>query len=122
MKKRGRFAAAAALGTVAAVAVALAAAGTSSSAGRAHSKAHQVVGYFIEWGIYGRNYTVKNVETSGSADRLSVINYAFGNVASDADGDVVCKLGDEWADYQRPWTADESVTGEEVGWPRPILG
>jgi len=122
MKKRGRFATAAALGTVAAVAVALAAAGTSSSAGRAHSKAGQVVGYYIEWGIYGRNYTVKNVETSGSADRLGVINYAFSNVAPDAQGNVVCKLGDEWADYQKPWKADESVTGEEVTWPRPLLG
>ncbi len=62
------------------------------------------------------------MKTSGSAERLTVINYAFGNVAPDSAGDVVCKLGDEWADYQRPWTADESVTGEEVTWPRPILG
>ena len=59
------------------------------------------------------------MKTSGSAERLTVINYAFGNVAPDSAGDVVCKLGDEWADYQKPWTADESVTGEEVTWPRP---
>jgi chitinase len=43
-------------------------------------------------------------------------------VVPDADGNVVCKLADEWADYQKPWTADESVTGEAVTWPRPILG
>jgi chitinase len=82
----------------------------------------QVVGYFIEWGIYGRNYLVKNIVTSGSADKLTVINYAFGNVAPDATGQVVCKLGDEWADYQKPWAADQSVTGQEVTWPNPILG
>jgi chitinase len=84
--------------------------------------AGNIVGYFIEWGIYGRNYKVKDVETSGSADKLDVINYAFGNVAPDERANVVCKLGDEWADYQKPWAADESVTGEEVTWPRPILG
>lgn len=82
----------------------------------------QIVGYFIEWGIYGRNYLVKDIVTTGSADKLAVINYAFGNVAPDANGQVVCKLGDEWADYQKPWTADQSVTGQEVTWPNPILG
>jgi chitinase len=86
------------------------------------SHAKQVVGYFTEWGIYGRGYFVKNVATSGSAARLSVVNYAFANVAPDASGNVVCKLADEWADYQRPWSAAESVDGQEVTWPRPVLG
>jgi chitinase len=93
--------------------------------GRGHHRSKaEVVGYFIEWGIYGRQYFVKNVETSGSAAKLSVINYAFGNVApaSADDPGVVCKLADEWADYQRPWTAEESVDGQEVTWPRRILG
>ena len=27
----------------------------------------KLVGYFAEWGVYGRNYHVKNIETSGSA-------------------------------------------------------
>ena len=62
-----------------------------------------VVGYFIQWGIYGRGYTVNNVETSGSAAKLDVINYAFGNVAPNASGDVVCQSGDPWADWQTPW-------------------
>lgn len=119
MKAAGRLAAVVALLTVLAVATPLASAGPS---GNAASKASQVVGYFIEWGIYGRNFKVKDVKTSGSADKLTVINYAFGNVAPDAPGNVVCKLGDDWADYQKPWTADESVTGQEVTWPRPLLG
>jgi chitinase len=62
------------------------------------------------------------VPRPGSTARLDVLNYAFANVAPDADGNVVCKLADEWADYQVPWTADQSVTGEAVTWPRPILG
>ena len=66
-----------------------------------HKSQARVVGYYIEWGIYGRNYTVKNVATSGSASRLSVINYAFANVEPiepNASGNVVCKLADAWAD------------------------
>jgi chitinase len=98
MNRQGRFVGALAVLTAVAVAVPLAAAGPSSSAAGARAGASQVVGYYIEWGIYGRNY------------------------APDNAGDVVCKLGDEWADYQKPWTAAESVTGEDVTWPRPILG
>jgi chitinase len=82
----------------------------------------EVVGYFISWGIYGRGYRVKDVATSGSASKLSLINYAFGNVAPNSAGDIVCQLGDEWADYQVPWSAEQSVTGTEVTWPRRILG
>ena len=38
------------------------------------------VGYFIQWGIYGRNFFVRDLEDNGSAARLTHINYAFGNV------------------------------------------
>ena len=48
------------------------------------------VGYFIQWGIYGRSFFVKNLEDNGSAGRLTHINYAFGGVAPNAAGDVVC--------------------------------
>jgi chitinase len=99
-------------------------AGLSTGAGaRSRASAGQeVVGYFTSWAIYGRDYRVKNVATSGSASKLSIINYAFGNVAPNASGDIACQIGDEWADYQVPWTAEQSVTGTEVTWPRPILG
>jgi chitinase len=122
MKARGRLVAVLATLTTLIVATPLVAAGRSDITAGARAHGSQVVGYFIEWGIYGRNYKVKDVETSGSAERLTVINYAFGNVAPDGTGNVVCKLGDDWADYQTPWTAEDSVTGEEVTWPRPILG
>jgi chitinase len=121
MKPRRRLTATLATLATFALVVPFAVAGPSHS-GSARAHGAQIVGYYIEWGIYGRNYKVKDVETSGSADRLTVINYAFGNVAPDGIGNVVCKLGDEWADYQKPWSADESVTGKEITWPRPILG
>ncbi|MCL6735430.1 glycoside hydrolase family 18 protein [Streptomyces neyagawaensis] len=77
----------------------------------------KVVGYFIDWGIYGRQYYVKNIETSGSADRLTHINYAFGNVA-----DGKCALGDPWADADKPFTAEESVDGVADTAGQPLSG
>ncbi|MFF3561261.1 glycoside hydrolase family 18 protein [Streptomyces sp. NPDC002574] len=66
----------------------------------------KVVGYFIDWGVYARNYHVKDVATSGSAARLTHINYAFGNVT-----DGKCAVGDSWADYEQPYDAAGSVDG-----------
>ncbi|MED7950254.1 glycoside hydrolase family 18 protein [Streptomyces sp. BE303] len=69
------------------------------------------VGYFIQWGVYARNFHVKDLETSGTADKLTHINYAFGNVGSAG----TCQMGgpgsDTWADYVRPVGAAESVDG-----------
>jgi chitinase len=112
-----------ALAVLAALVVAVPLAAAHDNRSRHGRGGGEVVGYFTSWGIYGRQYRVKDVATSGSAEKLTTINYAFGNVAPDAaTSDVVCKLGDDWADYQTPWTAEQSVTGAEVTWPRPLLG
>ncbi|WP_329037835.1 glycoside hydrolase family 18 protein [Streptomyces sp. NBC_01725] len=71
------------------------------------------VGYFAQWGVYGRNYQVKDMDTSGAAARLTHINYAFGNVSAEGK----CFTGntpgesDAWADYARPLDAAGSVDG-----------
>jgi chitinase len=123
MTQRGRLVATLTIVTAVAAVVLLAAAGPSSQAAAAKkATSGRVVGYFIEWGIYGRNYTVKNVETSGSADASSVINYAFGNVAPDGNGNVTCQIADPWADYQKPWAAEESVDGVAVPWGDSLRG
>ena len=41
---------------------------------------YERVGYYGSWSTYGRNFQVKDIETSGQAAKLTVINYAFGNV------------------------------------------
>jgi len=87
-----------------------------------HGSDPRRVGYFIQWGIYGRAFFVKNLDTSGAAARLTHVNYAFGNVAPDAAGDVTCASGDVWADYQRPVGADESVDGVGDVWGEPLNG
>ncbi|NUR92632.1 MAG: glycoside hydrolase family 18 protein [Nonomuraea sp.] len=65
------------------------------------------VAYFIQWGIYGRDFHVKDMDTSGAAAKLTHVNYAFGFVGADG----TCTSADPWADWQRPVGAEESVDG-----------
>ncbi len=90
----------------------------------------KVIGYFVQWGIYGRNYRVKNIDTSGSAAKLTHINYAFGNVRNNR-----CEVGvtipsdpntgaggDAFADYTKSFQAGESVSGASDTWDQPLRG
>ncbi|SCG64558.1 chitinase [Micromonospora echinaurantiaca] len=99
---------------------------TAASAGDGgrHSAGYHRVGYFTQWGIYGRAFPVRKLDTSGAASRLTHVNYAFGNVSEDGR----CYLdggpgeGDAWADYQRPVPAEESVDGVADAWGEPLNG
>ena len=101
---------------------------TTSPGGGGGNK--RVLGYFTQWGIYGRNYRVKNIDTSGSAAKLTHINYAFGNVRNN-----ICEVGltipsneatgaggDAFADYSKAFSAAESVSGVADSWDQPLRG
>ncbi|MEU2283564.1 glycoside hydrolase family 18 chitinase [Streptomyces sp. NPDC013178] len=75
------------------------------------------LGYFTEWGVYGRNYHVKNLVTSGSAAKITHINYAFGNVRNGQ-----CVVDDTYAAYDKAYTADQSVSGTADTWDQPLRG
>ncbi|MGI5445531.1 glycosyl hydrolase family 18 protein [Streptomyces sp. CA-243310] len=75
------------------------------------------LGYFTNWGVYQRNYHVKNLVTSGSAAKITHINYAFGNVQGGK-----CTIGDAYADYDKAYTADQSVDGVADTWDQPLRG
>lgn len=72
---------------------------------------NKVVGYFPEWGVYSRNYHVKNIHTSGSATKLTHIVYAFGNVQNGQ-----CQIGDSYAAYDKAYSAADSVDGKADSW------
>ncbi|MCW7540548.1 glycosyl hydrolase family 18 protein [Aquabacterium sp. A7-Y] len=89
-----------------------------------------VLGYFAQWGIYGRGYQVKHIDTSGSAPLLTHINYAFGNVRENK-----CEVGvtmpsnpdtgvggDAFADYTKSFGADQSVDGVGDTWDQKLRG
>ncbi|GLW26933.1 hypothetical protein Mame01_69750 [Microbispora amethystogenes] len=85
------------------------------------------VGYVPQRGAYGATSTVHDLEESGQASRLTHAVYAFANIdptsltclagvtrppAPDPeDPDQGDGAGDAWADYQRGFTAAESLDG-----------
>ncbi|XXT20264.1 glycosyl hydrolase family 18 protein [Sorangium sp. So ce429] len=91
-------------------------AGGSGGSGGGDGGGKKVIGYFAEWGVYGRNYHVKNIDTSGSAAKLTHINYAFGNVTGNR-----CQLGDTYADYDKAYSAGDSVDGVADTWDAGAL-
>ncbi|MEU9734691.1 glycoside hydrolase family 18 protein [Streptomyces sp. NPDC048002] len=101
----------------------LAGAGTAAAGAGANAPAAEraagskVIGYFTEWGTYDRKYYVKNIDTSGSAAKLTHINYAFGNVTGGK-----CVVGDNYAATERTYTAAESVDGVADTWDQPLRG
>ena len=77
-----------------------------------HAAEPLVVGYFAGWGVYQRQFRVKNLETSGAASRLDVLAYAFAKIG--ADNRVA--LVDPYADFDLFHTAEQSVDGIADTW------
>src|ERR1019366_5862261 len=71
----------------------------------------EIVAYYPEWGPALRNYYVKNIETSGSANKITVLNYAFVEPAPDSSGNVIAKLMNPYLDYQQIYSAGISING-----------
>ena len=76
----------------------------------------KILGYFAQWTVYARQYFVKNIATSGSASKLTHINYAFGNVSNGQ-----CVIGDAYADYDMAYTTANSVDGVADTWDAGAL-
>lgn len=92
------------------------------------------VGYFAQWGVYGRAFQAKQLDVSGAADDLTHINYAFGNIHYQ---DLTCFIankaqgtgptgsdgaGDAWADFGMGYTAANSVAGVADSWDQKLAG
>lgn len=73
--------------------------------------------YFVQWGVYARQYFVKNIDTSGAAARLDVITYAFAKIGEDNK----VALADTYADYELFHHGDRSVDGVPDTWDTGAL-
>ncbi|MER7751588.1 glycoside hydrolase family 18 chitinase [Kitasatospora sp. NPDC097643] len=94
------------------------------------------IGYFTQWSIYARGYSVKQLDTSGSAGRLTTLNYAFANIhpttkqcfitnkaaGNDSDPNAGDGAGDAWADFGKGWDAGNSVAGTTDTWDQKLAG
>jgi chitinase len=77
-----------------------------------------IVGYFAQWTIYRRGYLPKHIETSGAAEAIDVINYAF----AAPDANLRCASLDTYADYDKRFDASESVDGVADTSAQPLKG
>ncbi|MFJ7271716.1 glycoside hydrolase family 18 protein [Streptomyces sp. NPDC099050] len=96
----------------------------SGQDGSGHGRSYKKVGYFTQWGVYGRDFQVQDLEKNGSASKLTHINYAFGNISADGKcftGNIPGEA-DAWADYVRPLDAENSVDGVADDWVQPLAG
>jgi chitinase len=78
-----------------------------SKAPAAVASRQAVIGYFTEGGAKSGHYTVKDLITSGAAERLTELDYAFGRVA-----DNQCQVADPETALNHAYTAAESVNGQ----------
>ncbi len=78
----------------------------------------KLVGYFVEWGVFGREYYPKNIITSGSAEKLTHLIYAFGSVGADGS----CSIYDTWPATDMAYEAANSVDGVADTWDQPLKG
>jgi chitinase len=95
------------------------------------------LGYFPQWGIYGRGYYVNDLITTGAINKLTHVIYAFENIdptnltclsgvvqsiGSDPEGvDQGTGAGDAYADYGDPF-ASNTVGGQPDTYNEPIVG
>ncbi|WP_046774783.1 glycosyl hydrolase family 18 protein [Streptomyces yangpuensis] len=94
------------------------------------------IAYYDQWSVYGNAFYPKHLDTRGIAGKLDVLNYSFGNIhpteltcfeANKAAGDdnnpnAGDGAGDSYADYQKSFSAADSVDGVADTWNQPIVG
>ncbi|UGY91102.1 glycosyl hydrolase family 18 protein [Streptomyces gobiensis] len=97
----------------------------------------EYVGYFPQWSMYDRKFFLKDLDTNGTAKKLTILNYAFANISSnnkrhpgykcfaatapyakrDPEADGSIDVGDADADWLWPFKAEDSVDGvADPGW------
>lgn len=70
----------------------------------------EIIAYFPEWSARNQYY-VKNIETSGAADKITVINYAFCVPAPDSTGTILPMFLNPYFAYRQFYTSDMSIDG-----------
>ncbi|MBE1459298.1 chitinase [Nocardiopsis terrae] len=81
------------------------------------------IGYFADWNVANRGYTVNELLGSGAPEHLTRIMWAFGDI----DRDGLCHIPQDnhdqpWELYQRRYDADESVSGEADEYEQELAG
>ncbi len=72
--------------------------------------------YYAQWTVYN-GFTVKTLDTSGTAKRLDILSYAFVNIGTNAAGQYECTSYDSWADNGTAAGATPNTSVGGIGLP-----
>jgi len=81
----------------------------------------EIVAYYPGGGFGSHAYLVKNLKTSGSADKITVLIYAFGIPSPDSAGNVVTKIN-PYSDYVQQYSSGMSIDGIADDSTQPLRG
>jgi chitinase len=83
----------------------------------------EIVAYLPEWRAKGEQpYYVKDIEKHNSADKITVINYAFLIPEPDSSGNIIPDFLDSNMAYQQLYTSEMSVDGIADDSTQPLRG
>jgi chitinase len=83
---------------------------------------YHTAAYFPEW-EEAQPYYVKQIDSRGSAEKITIINYAFGLPGPDEDsGIIIPRLDNAEAAYTKLYSAEMSVDGEADRADQPLRG
>ena len=86
---------------------------------RAQSK--EIVAYYGGGGDMYRGFYVKNLKTSGAAGKITSLMFAFAMPAPDSAGNIL-PFFTGWADYEVPFTSENSIDGISDDSLQPLKG
>ena len=72
----------------------------------------EIVAYYPEWRAKGdKPYFVKDIENGNSADKITVLNYAFIIPGPDSSGNIIPKFMNSFIDYGQFYSSQMSIDG-----------
>lgn len=81
----------------------------------------EIVAYFGGFRSAYHSYLVKDIERKGSADKLTVINYAFARPTPDSSGTIIPTIH-SYSAYQEVYSGDMSIDGVADDSTQPLRG
>jgi len=83
----------------------------------------EIVAYYPEWRAKDKDpYFVKDIETGKSADKITVLNYAFVEPKPDSTGKIIPSFLNPFLAYQQVYSAFMSVDGVADDSTQPLRG
>ncbi|MBR8742489.1 glycoside hydrolase family 18 protein [Nocardiopsis sp. MG754419] len=81
------------------------------------------IGYFADWNVANRGYTVERLRQSGAPEHLTRLMWAFGDIDPQGSCHIPRDSHDQpWELYQRRYQAHESVSGEADDYEQELAG